>query len=266
EGPVAPIADPAAVDQATQEVATAQDATQDVEKKIATSWARYQQAVRDYEATPRGAGELRAEADKADRSGNTTAARALTERLAVAEDRLRQESLAREENAEQRGEKTRFTPVRAMPTTIDDNDRGEAVAVLARLADADGVSGSVRSTHDGPRSAHEVTLSRTDDDGTHHEVRFTYEDHRTGPHSPPPSVGSALSVLTDQSSQHAASHGNFERWAGENGYPRRDEDPEAYEAAKRRYRTAGNQSDSAGKFFGSDRWNHDYVGTETLDV
>lgn len=175
--------------------------------QAATAVARKKvdKAQRDLDATPRQLGELQAEYDACEASGDRTTATHLVERIGAAQKRIDSDERERREAAAARGESPR--PVYSY-TGMGTYDDEPGMSDMNNLASSSQVSGVVREERDGDAvKSRQVTLTRSDDQGQRHSVKFPYDGPGT------PTTGQALESELQNASRVEASNGGYEAWA-----------------------------------------------------
>lgn len=220
-------------------------------------------AQAEYDATPRGAGQLRREADSARRDGDTVTADHLESRLDQAETRVNADERDRRDNAERhgqvRGEYT-FQPMSTGEISdsgspwVSDEDR------TTSLVQEDGISGCARTAfqiqsdrHGWSHHSHEVTLTRVDGEGKVREVTLPYRAG-IGSDGRPPSVSSVMHSHATSAASYDSAEGDYDNWRAEMGYEGEHEDPDAYREGKKTFTNGQKTIQRLEKFIGSERF------------
>lgn len=210
----------------------------------------------DYDATTRGVGELQAQADTAQRNGDTGQAQLLDTRIGEATERINSDAEIRQEKAgQERGEYV-YSP---LPTGEPSPEGDEHYAdKAASLVQRDGISGSTKTFRSGSaearrrvgdgRSLHVVTLTRRDDDGVH-EATFKIAGDSSG--GEPMTCSRAVQTVSERSRNQDMSLGSFDEWRAFQGHPTKAEDPKGYQASKSEYERHGADRDRLQKFLGN---------------
>lgn len=231
-----------------------------------SSYARTQAASKDviaaqanYDATPRGLGELQAEADKADRApvskfDAATAQRErerLQQRIDSAQATMSSEAETRFANDTARGgEPKRFT---YQPLSTNPPSGGSGGA--GNLAADDGITGCAK-VYAPPSGSSEVpckvTLTRRASDGK--AVEATFSSTVNASQAGSLSTGTVLGGLSERARQVDAAGNDFETWRAQQGHPSREESISGHTAAREAFDGIQRDSFRLGQFVGASRF------------
>lgn len=261
-----------AAKKADRDLANARKQQEAAQAKVRDARAKSAHAREQYEATPRGMGELQRDIDNAKRSGDDKTADYLQERLDKATATVNDEERERRDNAAQRGQDREYYNHAAMSTVSTGQHRpseGDPEYNAEAVVQEAGITGSTRvydRNNDGgsmgDMTKHKVTLTRTDEEGKRHEATFNYYTG-SGWGKTPPSCSDVVSAVSSDSAGVDNAGGDFDTWASEYGMPTdKHEDPEGYRDAKRTFKASQENAERMEKFLGSERFERAKWGDE----
>lgn len=203
----------------------------------------------DYDATPRGLGELQRDIDLARAGGGEDPV--LRRRFTTATATIESEVEQRLANDSARGEEPRRFTYQPLATTPMSTNPGGA----DRLAVEDQVTGCAKvyaPPPGSPTAQAKVTLTRRASDGQAVEATFATTVNTNDP--TPLSTGSVLRGLSERARQVDAANNDFETWRERQRHPSRSESPEGHRAARETFDAIQRDSMRLGQFVGASRF------------
>lgn len=243
------------IGKAEKNLASAQAKQAQAKQKVSDARQKVREAQKDYDATPRGIGELNAQAEQARASGDEVTADDLESRVATAEKRVNEEESVRRDVAAQQGVDRDYYNYQAMGAQ-ESSEEFENSSAVVKDAGVSGVSrvyepGTNQNWTDATR--HNVTMTRVDEDGKRQNLSANYYmgSHHDGN---TPSCSEVLGTMGDDAASVENSGGDFEEWHHSMGGQDKFEDPEGYRESKRTFKEIQQNSERAERFLGSDNW------------